>query len=412
MAATVIQKKRLRTLIIARLFFGAFLMFCAQFVFPLEGTVFYAIIAAISLLSIIYVVWLYRGKRLRLLAYLQTGFDLFLESVLIYYTGGVDSLFAGTYVLTILSVGLALSPLASFIVATGGSLCFIGTASLTYLNWIPPVPFPTPLFHAKREIIYLFYAGYVQITVFFLVAVLTYYFSGMIRKLEDKVKTQERLALLGEVASNIAHEIRNPLASISGSIELIADQLNSHVNEKQQKLLNAIVDESTRIKRIFSGILDYARVPELHYEEITVEPFLDQVLLLTHYHDTFSPKTEIKTLYRGKPIKLYADPECLKQVFMNIIMNAFEAMPNGGVLTIDCNENRHGIIFLVEDTGSGMSQETIKSLFVPFKTTKTNGTGLGMAQAYKIVHQHGGKISVRSKQGLGSTVELLFPTVE
>ena len=151
MSNVATQARRLRILIISRLLIGASLLFYAQYVFPIEKVVFYAIIAFISFLSSIYVFWLVSKKRLELLAYFQIICDLLLESILIYYTGGVDSLFAGIYVLTILSAGLIVAPLASFYVAAGSAFCFVGTMLLVYFRWIPAsFIFPSPALGFKR----------------------------------------------------------------------------------------------------------------------------------------------------------------------------------------------------------------------------------------------------------------------
>lgn len=414
MPIVTIQVKRLRILVISRLFIASFLLFYAQFIFPVEGMLFYSIIAIISVLSIFYVLWLLCARRLRLLAYVQIACDLILESALIYYTGGVDSLFAGVYVLSILSAGSVLSPRASFYVATGSALCFVGTILAVFFHWVPfQMVLPNlPEYGVRRESIYLFYAGYVQITVFFLVAILTYYFSQKIERLEDKMKIQGRLVVLGEVTSNIAHEIRNPLASISGSVELISKQLNSQLTEKQRKLMDAIVDESLRINQIFNGLLDYARIPKLQLEKVWVEPFLDQIFLLMKHQETFNSKVKIQALYRNKRAKISVDPEQMKQVLMNILTNAFDAMPDGGFLTVNSNSSRYETVISVEDTGIGMEPKTLDSLFTPFNTTKVNGTGLGMAQVHKIISQHGGKVSVRSKPGAGTRIDLVLPKVE
>ena len=414
MPIATIQVRRLRTLVISRLFIASFLLFYAQFVFPIEGILFYTVIAVISGLSIFYVLWLLSAKRLRLLAYIQIACDLVLESALIYYTGGVDSLFAGVYVLSILSAGSVLSPRASFYVATGSAVCFVGTVLTVYFRWMPfqEVLPNLPIYGVKRESIYLFYASYVQVTEFFLVAVLTYYFSQRIEQLEGKMKIQERLVVLGEVTSNIAHEIRNPLTSISGSVELISKQLDSHLTEKQRKLMDAIVDESLRINRIFNGLLDYARIPELQFEEIYAAPFLDQIFLLMKHQEVFNLKVKVQTPYRAKRAKINADPEQMKQVLMNVITNAFDAMPNGGLLTVDTNSDSYETVISIEDTGTGMDSETLNYLFIPFKTTKANGTGLGMAQVHKIMSQHGGKVSIQSKVGVGTRIDLVLPRVE
>lgn len=411
MTDLAVLTKRLRVLIISRLLIGACLLFYAQFIFSIEVIVFYSIIALISFLSVLYVLWLVSGTHLNKLAWIQIGCDLILESLLIYYTGGVDSLFASIYVLSILSAGLILSPTSSFYMATGSSICFIATVLLVYHRWFPSfkILFPRPVFIIERESIYLFYAGYVQITVFFLVAILTYYFSRMIQSLERKVKSQERLVFLGEVASNIAHEIRNPLASISGAVELISQQLSDQLNDKQRQLMSAIVDESLRINRIFSGILNFARINKIQSEEMVLESFFDDVLLLLQHHEAFKTNVEIKALYKNKGIKMNADPEQIKEACINILTNAYEAMDRGGVLTIDCEKNHNQVVISILDSGAGINPEIMNELFTPFKTTKTSGTGLGMAQANKIVSQHGGRIEVDSKRGKGTRVNIILP---
>lgn len=406
------QLNHLRVLIMARLFIGTFFLFYAQFVFHVERIVFYGIIAAISLLSAFYLLWLVSGVYRRGLALTQIFCDLLLESAIVYYTGGADSLFAPIYILSILSAGFLLSPWASFYIATAASVCFIAVVLSVYFHLVfSPLPFPDPEFGGRQDLIYLFYASYVRITVFFLVAILTYYFSRMIQKLEDKMKTQERLVFLGEVASNIAHEIRNPLASISGSVELLGNQLRAHLSEKQQKLMTAVVDESERIKRIFNGLLDYSRIPVLELERISVEDLLEKIVLLVGHQDGFNPRIQLNCRYQGKRFKIKADPEYMKEAVMNVISNALQAMPGGGELTIDALRIRNEIRISIIDTGEGMDRKALKNLFIPFKTTKTGGTGLGLAQTYRIINEHGGRITVQSRRGRGTRFDLYLPAV-
>ncbi len=411
MTTLTVLIKRLRVLIISRLLIGACLLFYAQFIFPVKAVVFYSIIALISFLSVLYVSWLITGINLNKLAWIQIGCDLILESLLIYYTGGVDSLFASIYILSILSAGLILSPTSSFYMASGSAICFITTVILVHHRWFPSfkILFPKPVFTMERESIYLFYASYVQVTVFFLVAILTYYFSRMIQRLEQKMKSQERLVFLGEVVSNIAHEIRNPLASISAAVELISKQLSDQLNDKQRKLMSAIVDESLRINRIFSGILNFARTTQIQPEEIVLERFFDEIFLLLQHHDVFKSNIKIKLLYKGKNIKIKADPEQIKEACMNVITNAYEAMEKEGTLTVDCEKNHNYVTISISDSGDGLHPKIMNELFIPFATTKINGTGLGLAQANKIVGQHGGRIEVDSKQGKGTRVQIILP---
>ncbi len=403
-------KSKLRVLMMARLFIATFLLFYAQFVFPRERLVFYWLIAVIAVLSTIYLVWMMMGIKLKWLALTQLSIDLALETVLIYYTGGLESLFATIYVLSILSAGFILSPVSSFYLAASSSFLFT-TCTYFHINGLGPKSFMTTytIFPARVDSMYLFYALYVRMTVFFVVAFLSFYFSGMIQKLESRIKTQERLVLLGEVISTIAHEIRNPLASISGSVELIAKKFGGRVSQKESKLLEAMVDESERVKRIFNDLLDYARLPTLKRESIDAESYLEQVLFLLPHQDFFNKKINVVRSYLGKRIAFIADPEYLKQALMNLIGNAYQAMTGAGTLAIDCVETLSEVKIMIRDTGCGMNQKTIQKLFIPFKTTKRGGTGLGLVQANKIVNQHDGQIQVQSKVDEGTLVAVILP---
>ena len=410
MVPDVLTIKRLRVLIMARLLIGAMLLFYAHFVFPVQRVVFYSLIAAVLALSVIYLLWLMAKFKLSTLITAQIAIDLILESILVFFTGSADSMFSSIYILSILSAGYVFSPVSSFFVAGGSSILVLATVVLDYLN-IPSVSvMGSSGFSWQRDIMYLFYASYVRITVFFIVAFLTYYFSGMIQKLEDNMRIQERLAVLGEVVSNIAHEIKNPLASISGSVELISKQIRSQLNPNQLKLMEAVVEESNRVKRIFTGLLDYSRIPKLDCEIISVESFLEQVLLLIRHQEGFNPNVEIIPRFQGSRINMFVDPEYMKQAVMNILVNAFQAMPNGGRLEVDCCRLNGEVRISIQDTGEGMSQKELDFLFIPFKTNKANGTGLGMAQAHKVVQQHGGRLVVHSKKRSGTRVELFVPS--
>jgi two-component system, NtrC family, sensor histidine kinase HydH len=402
--------KRLQILMMARLFIATFFLFYAQFVFPSERIVFYSLIAFIAIVSLIYIFWLVVGMHLRALAFIQIGLDLGLETVLIYFTGGLESLFATVYVLSILSAGFVLSPNSSFYIAANSSLLFIGCVCMFAMNLGPrSLSQELTIFPVRLDWMYVFYATYVRVTVFFVVAFLSYYFSGMIRRLENQMKMQERLALLGEVVSTIAHEIRNPLASISGSVELFNKEMHQSMSSKQLKRMNAVVDESERIKRIFNELLDYVRVPSLTCECIPAKKYLNEILSLISHQDFYDSRVKITRAYYQKKMNLFIDPEYMKQALMNVLANAFQAMPQGGCIKIDCQDERGVVRLSIHDSGVGMNKKSLNSLFIPFKTSKAGGTGLGMAQTYKIVNQHGGKITVKSKKGEGTLVDLTLP---
>lgn len=404
-----IQTDRLRVFVILRLFIVTLLLFLAHYGFRLEGLFFYYIIAIVCFLSLIYLFWLIYGKYLNAFTWIQILSDIFLETLLIHYTGGVDSLFVPIYVLSILSGGILIAPWASFVIAGVCSIAFSILVILNYFGMMEQWISPMTGMMVEHDSLYLFYATYVRITIFFVVAILTNYMTNMILKLEEKIKVQERLAFLGDITSAIAHEIRNPLAAISNSVEVLALDLKTTLTSKNEKLMQAIIEESDRLKRTFGKILHYSKIGELKSEKYSLKRFIDRVLLLVGESKEFPQSVEVIKKYGSKDVQVEIDFEEMTDVFMNLIRNAYEAMPKGGVLMIDFTDTGNQTIeIILRDTGEGIKKEFKKNLFVPFKTTKKMGTGLGLAQAQKILSAHGGKITIHSLPKNGTEVRIFL----
>ena len=409
MLPLALQVKRLRILMVSRLFIAAFLLFYAQFVFSVEAIVFYGIIAFISVLSIFYVGWLLYGRFLRFLAYFQIVCDLFLESLLIYYTGGVDSLFSTVYVLSILSAGIVLTPAASFFTAVGSTLCYTGTILLIYGRWLVP-ELPRPLFGNAREAIYLFYAGYVHVTIFFLVAALAYYFLQKIQQLEGKMKLQERLVFLGEVVSSIAHEIRNPLTSLQTFFEYYPQKRNDP--EFMQKFNDITGKEINRINDLIKQLLEFAKPSPLELQDVNITQIIDSSLALLENQIKKSKVQIIREFNMPPDVTIKADPNKLKQAFINLILNAIEAMTGGGELTILTSVNTNlapHLMISITDTGGGIKKGDLHHIFDPFFSKKEKGTGLGLAITEGIIKEHQGQIKVRSTIAVGTTFIIALP---
>ncbi len=401
---------QLRTFVMLRLFIVTLLLFLGQVVFRMESLVFYYLIAGTCFLSLFYLVWLVYENHAKMLAWVQIVFDTLLETVLVQLTGGVDSLFAPIYILSIISAGIIIGPKTSFTVAGLSSILFAVLVVCDFFQIMPGFLLSGAVFQVDRDPLYLFYATYVRITIFFVVAILTNYLAGTIRQLEEKVKLQERLVFLGDTTSQIAHEIRNPLAAIHNSVEVLSEELKTSLSEKNKKLMSAVIDESERLKRIFDKILMYARNEKLEMRPIKIENLLERVLMLFAHSNEFQDRgIQIIKKYTGKSATVCVDEECLVDILSNIIRNAYEAMRKGGDLSVDFSENSNEIELVIADTGEGVKKEVLKNLFVPFKTTKKTGTGLGLAQAHKIITMHGGEIRINSKQGQGTQVFIALP---
>lgn len=228
-----------------------------------------------------------------------------------------------------------------------------------------------------------------------------------VRSLEETSRRQDRLAAIGRMAASIAHEIRNPLAAMRGSIQMLRSEMDS--DSSQTELMEIILRESDRLNRIITDFLSYARPRSLTQARVDVGDLLHQTFALMRHSPEIAANQSIVEELPGDPLFAEADEGQLKQVFWNLARNALQAMPDGGTLraTLEPNsDNRLRIAF--SDTGRGMSPDQVEHLFEPFSST-TGGTGLGLSIVYQIIRDHGGTINVRSRVGQGTTITVELP---
>ena len=237
--------------------------------------------------------------------------------------------------------------------------------------------------------------------------VITFQDLTQVRSLEETSRRQDRLAAIGRMAASIAHEIRNPLAAMRGSIQMLRSEMDS--DSSQGELMEIILRESDRLNRIITDFLNYARPRSLTQARVDVGDLLHQTFALMRHSPEINPDQTIVEQLPVEPIFAEADEGQLKQVFWNLARNALQAMPQGGTLraTLEKNsDNRLRIAFT--DSGRGMSPEQVDRLFEPFSST-TGGTGLGLSIVYQIIRDHGGTINVRSLVGQGTTITVELP---
>ena len=237
--------------------------------------------------------------------------------------------------------------------------------------------------------------------------VMTFQDLTQVRALEETSRRQDRLAAVGRVAASIAHEIRNPLAAMRGSIQVLRSEMDG--NSSQAELMEIILRESDRLNRIITDYLTYARPPSSTYATVDVRELLQETFTLVRHSPELQPIHSLEEGYPEEPAMVNADASQLKQVFWNITRNALEAMPDGGTLRAELQRspgNRLRITFT--DTGRGMSPEQVENLFEPF-SSRTGGTGLGLSIVYQIIRDHGGTINVRSREGQGTTIAIELP---
>jgi two-component system sensor histidine kinase PilS (NtrC family) len=226
-----------------------------------------------------------------------------------------------------------------------------------------------------------------------------------IRRLEREVRMQDRLAAVGRLAAAIAHEIRNPLTSIAGSVSMLAGVPD--LSEEHRKLLGIVTRESERLNNIITDFLAYSRGKQYQFSRVDLIPLLEDTLtLLQHRLVVDKAGVVIERRYAPKEAWTLADGDKIKQVFWNFCENAVRAMRAGGKLTISVESVGDDWQINFADTGPGINPQVIDKIFEPFQSQFEGGTGLGLAIVYQIVQAHEGKVWARSKAGDGSVFVL------
>lgn len=232
-----------------------------------------------------------------------------------------------------------------------------------------------------------------------------------IRRLEREVRIQDRLAAVGRLAAAIAHEIRNPLTSIAGSVSMLSGL--PEMNEDHRRLLDIVTRESQRLNAIITDFLAYSRTKKYQFDRVDLIRLVEDTLtLMDHRMTAENTGIEIKRRFSAREATVLADGDKLKQVFWNLCENAVRAMKTGGTLTAAVEPLGEDWQVSFIDTGMGMTPQQVEKIFEPFQSNFEGGTGLGLAIVYQIVHAHEGKVWARSKSGQGTTFVLRLRRLE
>ena len=227
------------------------------------------------------------------------------------------------------------------------------------------------------------------------------------RRLQEEVRMKDRMAAVGELAAGLAHEIGNPLAAISGSVQMLAGA--AEPDPGQRKLVDILLKESQRLDRTIKGFLRFARPRERSTVHFDVAHLLAENFELLKNSDEVSERHRLELDLVPESAPLVADPDQVSQIFWNLARNALRAMPEGGTLSVVGRLLDDVYRLQVKDTGRGMSEEQRANLFHPFHSFFDSGTGIGMAIVYRIVQEHGGHLGVESRPGLGTTITVELP---
>jgi two-component system sensor histidine kinase PilS (NtrC family) len=230
-----------------------------------------------------------------------------------------------------------------------------------------------------------------------------------IKRLEREVRTNEKLAAVGEMAARLAHEIRNPLGSISGSAQVLMSEPN--ISPEHERLLAIITRESKRLSDTLNQFLFQARPPQKPAGPVDLGVIIAETVDLLRNGPEVSAAHRVEFVSERGPHVCLADPDQITQVFWNLARNGLEAMPDGGVLTVAVATDGDDFRLTVRDEGRGISRDDQRRVFEPFHSTSPIGAGLGLAIVYQIVREHNGQIQIRSAPGRGTEVLVRLPLI-
>lgn len=231
---------------------------------------------------------------------------------------------------------------------------------------------------------------------------------GRQQELESAVIKAEKLAILGQMAAGMVHEIRNPLTIISGFLQLVQNDLKG---TSKEKYITVSLAELNRVNSLLTEFLQMSKPGYSKRTPCCISKIINDVVMLVE-SEVYHRNLEINLNITNDLPAILGDSDQLKQVFLNILKNAFEALPGGGKILLNTSLSKHEdfVQVVIRDTGVGMDEQTMANIFDPFFTTKENGTGLGMFIIKEIINNHGGRLDIQSKPGNGTTVTVLLPT--
>lgn len=385
---------------------------------PMERSlvVLYGLIIAIFLISLIYSLFLKRVKKEITFAFIQTGVDTFFVTLIIFVTGGFLSVFSFLYLVVIIYSSMLLPMRGTMVIAALCSLQFGGLVELEYFGILDPFGTNGNTLASAYDWYQIFFKLMVTMLACFAVAFLSSLLSEQTRRskeelhaMEGHVRRVEKMASIGEMAAGLAHEIKNPLASLTGSIQLLQEDMR--YDPDHARLMQIILREADRLSSLASNFLFYARPPAGKVEPIE----LDRALLETAelFEKDGSNNGRISTIKNvSSDVWISMDPGHLHQILWNLLLNAAEAIEGEGQIGIEMFplKNRHACV-KITDNGCGISPEALKSIFDPFVTTKPNGTGLGLSIVHRILEAYDAWLNVESELNKGTTVTLDFKQI-
>ncbi len=418
-------KSKMRWLISGRFLF-AVLLLVSTVVFQLSNpgspvsearTDLYVLIFLLFVLSPVYFVWLKLGVKKTALAYGQIIVDTCFVTWIIFLTGGFSSFFSFLYIMVIIYSSILLYRRGSLVMAALCSLQYAVLMQLEHMGFLDPASGNSAVDIVNFSGIQVFYKISITTMAFFAVALLSSVLSEQARKtkkelrvMEEQIKRVEKMAYLGEMAANLAHEIKNPLASLAGSIQLLREEVV--YDPGHDKLMQIVLRETDRLSSLSSNFLLCARPQRGNPEKINLGTALKETVELFEKDHTLKKRIGIETEI-ASDIWVEMDPLHLRQITLNLLLNASEAIEKKGTIKIASTPVKPNAVEVsIMDNGSGIKKEIIPSIFDPFFTTKPSGTGLGLSIVHSLLDSCNSILEVESEVNRGTIMRFKLKRVD
>lgn len=420
--ADIEHQQKLKGLMWFRVLFGFIL--CASTIFyrmtktpsptPLTVLIILGLTALILLLSIFYFA-IYRFlKNTTLFSYAQLAVDTVIITLIIMVTGIFSSVFTFMYLVIIMCSAMLLLRKGSLIIATLCAVQYAAIITLEFNGYFELFSMEENL--ARIGLMYVVYKVAAIVSACYAVALLVSFLAERERSarseleaVEAHLKRVEKTAAIGEMAAGLAHEIKNPLASLTGAIQLLREDMET--SAEKMKLMQIVLREADRLSTLVTDFLLYAKPKTGTPKLIQMESAIHETVAFFEHDHKCRGKVEFRT-NTIPDIWIKMDPGQFRQVLLNLFLNAVQAISDHGVITINMKSpKREQVVVEIIDDGRGMDEKTQKVIFDPFFTTRQDGTGLGLAIVHRILSDYDSQLDVHSQVGEGTRFTITFKRV-
>ena len=375
----------------------------------------YNIAACILALSIVYLVWLNKFKKNLALAYFQTITDTIIVTAIIFVTGSYDSIFTFFYLVVIIYTSMLLFQKGSLIIATISCFQYSILIELEYYQIIPPFSGSYFLSNTVNDS-HIIYRIIIVIVACYAVAILSGILALQLKGakqdlkiVQEHLKRVEKMAAMDEMISGIAHEIKNPLASLSGSIQLL--QEDTKPGSYEDKLMQIILRETHRLENIVNDIRLFAKPHTDNAIDIKLADAIEETVELFSNDPEWNQKIRV-TAKMNKKLSVFIDPSHFAQILWNLLKNAAQSIKGHGEIKILLKPSLNNRVHLsIKDSGTGIHPKDYTHIFDPFYTSKPDGTGLGLSIIHRLIDTYNGVIHFESTPGKGTVFTVLFKGV-